>query len=122
MALIRALAALLGFQLLGELISRLSGLPVPGPVTGLVLLAVYLIIAARLNGSRPVFADLAADGILGILGILFVPAGVGVIRQLGILGTYWPAIALILVVSTVLTMAVTVGTFVFVSRLMDKKA
>ena len=122
MPLIRALAALLGFQLFGELISRLAGLPVPGPVAGLVLLAAYLIVAARLKGSRPVFADLAADGILGILGILFVPAGVGVIRQLGVLGTYWPAIALILVVSTALTMAVTVGTFVFVSRLMDKKA
>ena len=122
MPLLRALAALLVFQLFGELTSRITGLPVPGPVMGLVLLTAWLLVAARIRGGHPDFADLAADGILGSLGLLFVPAGVGVIQQMAILGANWPAIALVLVVSTVLTMLVTVGTFLLVSRLTDRPA
>lgn len=121
MPLLRAFAALLGFQLLGELISHLTGLPIPGPVVGLVVLALYLVIAAQLNGAHPKFTDLAADGLLGILGLLFVPAGVGVIQQMPLLGAYWPAITLVLVGSTLMTMLVTVGTFVLISRFTDDR-
>jgi holin-like protein len=39
--LIQALTALLGFQLAGELIVCLTGIPVPGPVLGMVLLAAF---------------------------------------------------------------------------------
>ena len=118
MPLLRALLALLGFQLAGELTGRLSGLPVPGPVIGLLLLAAWLILFARMTGKRPGFADPAAEGLLGTLGLLFVPAGVGVIGQMTVLGTYWAGIAFVLVVSTLVTMLVTVGTFLLVSRLL----
>ena len=121
MPFLSALAALLGFQLAGELISHVTGLPVPGPVVGLVLLAATLIISTRLRGGHPRFADLAADGILGSLGLLFVPAGVGVVQQLSVLGSYWPAITLVLVGSTIITMLVTVGVFIAVSRLTEPK-
>ena len=119
MPLLRALAVLLAFQLAGELISRLTGLPIPGPVTGLILFALCLVAAARLTGTRPVLADPAADGILGSLGLLFVPAGVGVFQQLPVLGAHWLQIVIILIVTTLLTMVMTVYVFLGVSRLMD---
>ena len=121
MPFLRALGVLLGFQLLGELLSRFTGLPVPGPVIGLVLLVVWLAVAAYYRGGRPDFADSAADGILGNLGLLFVPAGVGVIGQLAILGAHWAGIVFVLAISTVLTMLATVGAFLAVSRLLGKR-
>ena len=56
-----------------------------------------------------------------MLGILFVPAGVGVIQNLGLLREYGAALAAALVVSTFLTLTVTVWVFVGVSRLMERK-
>jgi holin-like protein len=35
--MLSSIAIILGYQVVGELISRLSGLPVPGPVIGMVL-------------------------------------------------------------------------------------
>ena len=63
-----------------------------------------------------------ANGLLAVLGILFVPAGVGVIQDLALLREYGAALAAALVVSTLLTLSVTVWVFVGVSRLMEAKA
>lgn len=114
--MIRALAILLICQLGGEALSRALDLPVPGPVVGLIILIFLLPVAVRLPQLR---ADVekVADHILAALGLLFVPAGVGVIQQLGLLGTYWPAIIATLVLSTLLTMLVTVGTFLAVKKM-----
>lgn len=113
-----ALTLLLACQLAGEVVVRVTGLPVPGPVLGLVLLAAGLLAWSR---RRP---DLAGTGlervstmILGTLGLLFVPAGVGVIGQLDLLADHILPIALVLVVSTALTILATVGTFLLVKRL-----
>jgi len=118
---LKALAILLICQLGGETLSRSLELPVPGPVVGLVVLIV-LLLAAR---NRPEFSapvEKLADNILGALGLLFVPAGVGVIQQLGLLGTFWLAIIATLVLSTLVTMLVTVGTFLAVKKLGGVKA
>ncbi len=114
--MIRALAVLLLCQLAGEMLTRALGLPVPGPVNGLVILGVALLVFRQ---PLLAFADVekTADAILGTLGLLFIPAGVGVVQQLGLLGTYWPAIIATLVLSTLITMLVTVGTFLWVKKL-----
>ncbi|MFV0280718.1 MAG: CidA/LrgA family protein [Rhodoblastus sp.] len=120
--MIRALALLLGCQLIGEILARALALPAPGPVIGLALLAIGLIVHARCTG-----ADLAnientelgrtAGALLGSLGLLFVPAGVGVVQQLPVVGAYGAALATALVVSTVLTLVVTVYVFLLVKKL-----
>ena len=112
--MIGALATLLCCQLAGESIARLSGIPVPGPVIGLVLL--FALLAAR----RGVAAELqsAADGLLRHLSLLFVPAGVGVMLHAARLEAEWPAILAAIVVSTALTIAVTALVFRLVARLL----
>ena len=124
--MLRAFAILLVCQLVGEGITRALALPLPGPVLGLVILVVLLFAVERrhLVGSATV-DDTAlgkvANGLLAVLGILFVPAGVGVIQNLALLREYGAALAAALVVSTLLTLSVTVWVFVGVSRLMDRK-
>jgi holin-like protein len=104
--MIESLTFLLLAQLAGEVIVRTVGLPVPGPVIGLILLAA--IMAWR---GIPDALHQTALGLLRNLSLLFVPAGVGVIRQADVLAENWLALALALVISTLATLAVTALAF-----------
>ena len=98
---LKGLAWLLLAQSAGELLARGLHLPLPGPVLGLLILLVTL----RWNAVRaPVGA--AADVLLGHLSLLFVPVGVGVITQLDVLAHYGLRLAVVLVLSTWIGMAV----------------
>jgi holin-like protein len=119
--MIRALALLLACQLAGEVLARALGLAVPGPVIGLALLAVLAIVHARIMGAEISAIEktdlgVTASALLGSLGLLFVPAGVGIVQQLPLIGAHALAIFVALLVSTVLTLIVTVYVFVFVKR------
>lgn len=123
--MVLGLAVLLVCQLAGEIASRGLGLPVPGPVLGLVILVIGFAIWGRGRGDAEVAASPAArvgDGLLSNLGLLFVPAGVGVIQYGGLLRTQAPALALALLGSTAITLVATVLVFVGVSRLMGHGA
>ncbi|HMN86219.1 MAG TPA: CidA/LrgA family protein [Bauldia sp.] len=109
--MIEALTFLLLAQLAGEAAVRALAVPVPGPVVGLILLA--LILAWR--GTPANLRDTSL-GLLRNLSLLFVPAGVGVIRQADVLAEYWLALSVALVVSTLATLAVTALTFRFVQK------
>jgi len=101
--LLLAFAILLFFQCLGEGAVFLLGLPVPGPVAGMVLLFAALLLWPSLQAR----IEAAANALLGHLSLLFVPAGVGIVAAAGSGSGHWLAIAASLVVSTLLTMAVT---------------
>ncbi len=120
--MLRGLAALLFFQLLGESLVFLTGLAVPGPVVGLVLLfmALQLLRGRASETVRPVEA--AAGALLGNLGLFFVPAGVGVVALGGVVQSEGLAIAVVLVLSAVFTLAVTVWTFIAIRRVLGQKA
>lgn len=111
--MLRTVAILLSCQLFGEVIVRALGLPLPGPVLGLALLTTLF------GLCPPLFEQVAeiARTILAHLSLLFVPAGVGVVASLDLLSANGPAIALVLVLSTVLALMVSVGTFLAVLRL-----
>jgi len=124
--MLRALAILLVCQLVGEVVTRGLMLPLPGPVLGLVLLVMLLFLVDRRHLVAPAAIDETSlgklsNGLIAILGILFVPAGVGLIQELGPLARYGAALAAALLVSTVLTLVVTVWVFVLVSRLVERK-
>src|SRR5580698_6114398 len=124
--MLRAFAILLTCQLVGEAITRSLELPLPGPVLGLVILVAILFAGERwrlVDSSTIDETSLGtvSNGLIATLGILFVPAGVGVIQEGGLLGTYGVALAAALLVSTVLTLVVTVWVFVGVSRLTERQ-
>lgn len=101
--MIGTIALILVFQLAGEVLVRLLGLPVPGPVAGMLLLFVALVV----RGSIPDEVSAFANGLLSHLALLFVPAGVGVIVHAERLSGIWPAVLVALIVSTLLAVAVT---------------
>lgn len=98
-----AITLLLVYQLAGEVLVQLTGLPVPGPVVGMLLLFVTL----ALRGAAPAPLRETSQQLLSHLSLLFVPAGVGVMLHFGRLGAEWLALAAALVGSTVLTIAAT---------------
>lgn len=119
--MIEAFALLLLCQLAGEILSHGFGLPMPGPVVGLLLLFAGLFITQRFtNLSAGAINDTAlgraTGGLLQHLSLLFVPAGVGVIDHLGLLNSYGPVLFLALLVSTALSLAVTALVFTWVKR------
>ena len=100
--MIDGLVRILLFQGLGEIIARFFLPLVPGPVIGLVMLLAFL----AWRGAVPEGVELVSAAFMRYLGVLFVPAAVGVVL-------FWPhvqrqalAIALALVVSVVATVAV----------------
>ncbi|MFD1696718.1 CidA/LrgA family protein [Roseibium aestuarii] len=90
-------------QLAGELLKVAFGLPVPGPVIGMVLLLVGLIV----KGGIPEGLGRVGDTLLSNMSLLFVPAGVGVMLHIALIGEQALAIGVALVASTLLTIAVT---------------
>lgn len=75
--MIASFAFILGFQVLGEALSRLFGLPVPGPVLGMVLMLFAFFLKDNLvDEIRPTAGVLLAN-----MSLLFVPAGVGIMRH-----------------------------------------
>jgi len=101
--MLNALTLILACQLAGELVSAWGKLPVPGPVIGMVLLFIFLMV----RGGIPEAVATTGDALLRHLSLLFVPAGVGVMLHFKLLGEDWAAVAAALIVSTLVTIAVT---------------
>jgi holin-like protein len=97
------LTLILCCQLGGEIIARLAGLPIPGPVIGMVILFCGLVV----RGGTPKGLEDSAGLLLRNLPLLFVPAGVGVIAYMDLLRKSWAAITGAIIIGTVLTIAVT---------------
>ena len=101
--MIQGLVQLFLFQALGELLSKFALPFIPGPVLGLVLLLAFL----ALRGHVPTSMDLVGSSILQHLGLLFIPASVGVVLYLPLLQANSWTITAALVLSVVATVAVT---------------
>jgi putative effector of murein hydrolase LrgA (UPF0299 family) len=101
--LLQAFAVLLVFQCLGEGLVFLFSWPVPGPVTGMLLLLAALVAFPRLQDV----VEAGASELLRHLSLLFVPAGVGIVVAASSGSGQWLAIAASVVASTLVTLAVT---------------
>jgi holin-like protein len=124
--MIASLRLILLCQLAGEVFVRGLALPMPGPVVGLVLLLLLLVVRDRfavlargpLQGGG---VENASRGLLAHLSLLFVPAGVGVVQKLDLIAAHGIAIVIVLLVSVVMTLLATVATFLVASRLLARK-
>ena len=101
--MISALTVLLIFQLIGEVLARSLDLPVPGPVIGMLL----LFLALLLRGGPGDGLRTTSQNLLQHLSLLFVPAGTGIMVHLHRVADEWPALLLSLLISTLATLVVT---------------
>ncbi|MBS7559196.1 CidA/LrgA family protein [Pseudomonas sp. RC4D1] len=99
--LLRGLTWLVLFQLLGTALNHLLLPVLPGPIIGLLLLLVFLVVRGEVG--EPL--NLAASSLLRYLPLLLVPPAVGVmIYARDIAADFW-AISGALVLSLVISMA-----------------
>jgi len=103
MKFLNGVTLLLIYQLIGEFSVLLLRIPLPGPVLGMILL--FLTLALRKGSGESL--DSASSALLSHLSLLFVPAGVGMMVHFDRIANEWLPISVALVLSTVLTMAVT---------------
>lgn len=106
--MLKGIITLLIFQFLGECVVKLFSLLVPGPVIGMLLLLVFLIIKKASFHSL----DVAVNLHLRYLPLLFIPAAMGIITQLDIISKEFWAIFVSLVFGTIIALA-------FSAKLMD---
>jgi holin-like protein len=110
--MLTAFTVLLCCQLAGEVVARFFSVPVPGPVLGMMLL--FALLWGRVRVTDAVREP--AHALIRYLSLLFVPAGVGLIRQTVRLRAEWPAITVAILVSTAATVAVTAIVFQSIAR------
>jgi holin-like protein len=101
--MIEGLVQLFLWQGLGELASKFLLPSIPGPVLGLLFLLGFLVIRGQVN--QPL--AMVSEAFRQHLGLLFVPASVGVVLYLPELKTHSLAVSTALLVSVVLTIGVT---------------
>ena len=123
--MIASLSLILLCQLAGEVIVRGLGLRMPGPVVGLLFLLLSLLardrfVALARGPLQQDGVENASRGLLAHLSLLFVPAGVGVVQKLDLVAEHGIAVAVVLAISVVVTLLVTVATFLVASRLMSR--
>ncbi|WP_296258968.1 MULTISPECIES: CidA/LrgA family protein [unclassified Pseudomonas] len=113
--LLRGLTWLVLFQLVGTALNHLFLSILPGPIIGLVLLMIYLMV--RGGVSEPI--SLAASSLLRYLPLLLVPPAVGVMVYAGQIAEDFWAIVGSLVLSLMISL-----TFAgwFMQKLMDRQA
>ena len=100
--MIAGLVQILFFQGLGELLSWLALPLIPGPVIGLFLMLVFLAVRRGI----PEHVETVASVLVQHLGLLFIPAAVGVVMFVPQLKAHGVAVAAALVGSVTLTIAV----------------
>ncbi|MFZ2972782.1 MAG: CidA/LrgA family protein [Ferribacterium limneticum] len=101
--MLSALSALLVFQLIGEVLARSLDLPIPGPVIGMILLFVTLLV----RGGPGEELQTTSQNLLQHLSLLFVPAGTGIMVHLHRVSDEWLPLLVSLLVSTLATLVVT---------------
>ena len=116
---IPGLLVLLGCQLVGEFVVRLLGVPVPGPVVGMVVLLVLLRLREPSKDSGVVRV---AEGLLRHLQLLFVPAGVGVVQYLSVIGASAVPLVVGLLVSWFAALASTVAVTLLLLKAVRRRA
>lgn len=108
--MLKALLTLIGCQLAGELLRSAFALPVPGPVIGMFMLAAALAFRGTTKTDENGFGgtlERTSEALIACMGLLFVPAGVGIIAEADLLRQEWLPIVAALFGSTILGLAVT---------------
>lgn len=106
--MLKGLITLLTFQFLGECIVKLFSLIVPGPVIGMVLMLIFLILRKKSFESL----DNAVFLHLKYLPMMFIPAAMGIITQTETISKELWAIVISLFFGTLIALA-------FSAKLMD---
>ena len=103
--------------LLGQMLSSVLPIPIPGSIVAMILL--FLLLFFKI--IRPGHIQKKSDFLLSNMAFFFIPAGVGIIEQFDLIKNDIVPLLAICVVSTVLTFAAASGTVNLVLKLQNKE-
>ncbi|MDR9425015.1 MAG: CidA/LrgA family protein [Marinobacter sp.] len=106
------------FFLLGEAVRVVAGLPISGGVIGMVLVTLKLMIRGNITDSLAA----ASQGLISVLVLLITPGVVGVFFVADQFSGQWLAVAVALVVGTLLSVLTTLWLMSSVAKADDKEA
>lgn len=120
--MLTAIFTILVLQLIGEVLQKYFDLAIPGPVIGLMLMLLTLMMmnSKKLNILAPLRTEIInmSEKLLGYLSLLFVPIGVGVVMHLQLLEMQLLRILVVIILGTMSTM---IFTSLIFSRISGKK-
>jgi len=120
--LLTAIFTILVLQLIGEVLQKYFDLAIPGPVIGLMLMLLTLMMmnSKKLNILASLRTEIinTSEKLLGYLSLLFVPIGVGVVMHLQLLEMQLLRILVVIILGTLSTM---IFTSLIFSRISGKK-
>lgn len=103
MKLFREALIILGIYLLGELLSSLLKLPIPGNILGMIILFILLCMKViKVDNISTV-----TNFLLNHLSFFFIPAGVGLMTSLGIIRSTWWQLLIVCLSTTIIIIGVT---------------
>ena len=116
MRILFQLAIVFGLCLVGQFISDILPIAIPASIISLVLLLLLLLIKA----VKPRQIQEISEFLLKNMAFLFIPAGVSVVEQYTYLQGHILVLALICIITTLLTFLVAAFTVTGVMRLQEK--
>ena len=120
--MLTAIFTILVLQLIGEVLQKYFDLAIPGPVIGLMLMLLTLMMmnSKKLNMLAPLRTKIinTSEKLLRYLSLLFVPIGVGVVMHLQLLEMQLLRILVVIILGTMSTM---IFTSLIFSRISGKK-
>ncbi len=103
MKIFKQLLIILGINFLGEFLSSFLNLPLPGSITGMLLLLIML----STGVVKEEHIKETADFFLQNMGFFFIPAGVSIMVSYYALEGYYLQTILAIVLSTLLVLSIT---------------
>ncbi len=103
MKLFREAIIILGIYLLGEFISSILSLPIPGNILGMIILLVLL--CTKIIKLEQI--ETISNFLLDHLAFFFIPAGVGLMSSVGIIKDTWLKLLIVCVSTTIIIIAIT---------------
>lgn len=105
------------FSFIGEFLSMISPVAVPGSVIGMVL----LFVALHFKWVKMVQVEEVGTWLTDNMAIFFVPAGVGLMTNFDILGDIWWQLLVTILITTTLMIAFVALIVQWLKRRTDKK-
>lgn len=117
MKLFREAIIILGIYLLGQFISEVLSLPIPGNILGMIILLVLL--CTKVLKLEQI--ETIATFLLDHLAFFFIPAGVGLMTSVGIIKDSWLKLIVICIATTIIIIASTGLIVQYITRKNNKR-
>ena len=118
MNFLNGLIIIIIYQLVGEVFVLSLEIPIHGPVVGMFLLFISLLLKRRMPESL----DYTSTSLLSHLSLLFIPAGVGVMVHFERIAKEWIPISFALTIGTLATLAISALVMQGFSHLLGSRA